>query len=89
MTATAVALLSPCIGFTFGITIPGSVGMGQQIAQITMFSGSGLRAVVLAIVLAIFIFVKLPTPPGDEEEAANASAEKVSFGSMHKRPYFA
>lgn len=55
MTATAVALLSPCMGFTFGITIPGSVGMGQQIAQVTMFSGSGLRAVVLAIVIAVSI----------------------------------
>ena len=55
MTATAVALLSPCIGFTFGITIPGSVGMGQQIAQITMFSGSGLRAVVLVIAVAVTI----------------------------------
>ena len=51
MTATAVALLSPCMGFT----IPGSVGMGQQIAQVTMFSGSGLRAVVLAIVIAVSI----------------------------------
>ena len=55
MTATAVALLSPCMGFTFGITIPGSVGMGQQIAQVTMFSCSGLRAVVLAVVILISI----------------------------------
>lgn len=55
MTATAVALLAPCMGFTFGITIPGSVGMGQQIAQVTMFSGSGLRAVVLALVIIISI----------------------------------
>ena len=55
MTATAVALLSPCMGFTFGITIPGSVGMGQQIAQVTMFSGSGLRAIVLAVVILISI----------------------------------
>ena len=33
MTATAVVLLSPCMGFTFGITIPGSVGMGQQLLK--------------------------------------------------------
>lgn len=33
----------------------GSVGMGQQIAQVTMFSGSGLRAVVLAVVILISI----------------------------------
>lgn len=55
MTATAVALLSPCIGFTFGITIPGSVGMGQHIAQIAMFSGSGLRAIVLVLVVLIAV----------------------------------
>lgn len=55
MTAMSVSLLSPCLGFTFGITIPGSVGMGQNIAQIPMFSGSGFRAIVLVVcaVLAI------------------------------------
>lgn len=37
MTATAVALLGPCMGFIFGITVPASGGMGQQIAQIQMF----------------------------------------------------
>lgn len=55
MTATAVALLGPCIGFTFGITIPGSVGMGQQIAQLPIFSGSGLRAIVMVLAIVISI----------------------------------
>lgn len=55
MTATAVALLGPCMGFTFGLTIPGSVGVGQDIAQLPIFSGSAFRAVVLVIVLAISI----------------------------------
>ncbi|SUO96913.1 YfcC family protein [Suttonella ornithocola] len=55
MTATAVALLGPCMGFTFGLTIPGSVGVGQQIAQLPMFSGSGFRAVVLVLVMIIAI----------------------------------
>ena len=55
MTATAVALLGPCMGFTFGLTIPGSVGVGQQIAQLPMFSGSGFRAVVLLIVLVVAV----------------------------------
>lgn len=53
MTATAVALLGPCMGFTFGLTIPGSVGVGQQIAQLPMFSGSAFRAVVLMLVVAV------------------------------------
>ena len=55
MTATAVSLLGPCMGFTFGLTIPGSVGVGQQIAQLPMFSGSGVRALVLLTVLVITI----------------------------------
>nr|WP_315178613.1 Na+/H+ antiporter NhaC family protein [uncultured Cardiobacterium sp.] len=55
MTATAVSLLGPCMGFTFGLTIPGSVGVGQQIAQLPMFSGSGMRALVLLTVLVITI----------------------------------
>lgn len=55
MSATAVALLGPCIGFTFGITIPGSVGMGQQIAQLPMFSGADMRAAVLVVAVTISI----------------------------------
>jgi uncharacterized ion transporter superfamily protein YfcC len=55
MTAMAVSLLGPCVGFIFGITIPGSVGMGQQIAQLPIFSGSAYRAVVLAIAVAMAV----------------------------------
>ena len=55
MMATAVSLLGPCMGFTFGLTIPGSVGVGQDISQLPIFSGSGTRAVVLVIVLGIAI----------------------------------
>ena len=55
MTATAVALLGPCMGFIFGITVPASVGIGQQIAQIPMFSGSGLRLVVLVLAVVVSI----------------------------------
>jgi len=58
MTATAVALLGPCMGFTFGLTIPGSVGVGQQIAELPIFSGSAFRAVVLfAVALASIMYV--------------------------------
>lgn len=55
MTAMAVSLLGPCMGFIFGLTIPGSVGMGQQIAQLPIFSGSGFRAVILAIAVVMTI----------------------------------
>jgi len=55
MSATAVALLGPCLGFTFGLTIPGSVGVGQQIAQLPIFSGSSFRAIVLFTVTLISV----------------------------------
>ncbi len=55
MTAMAVSLLGPCMGFIFGLTIPGSVGVGQQIAQLPIFSGSGFRAVILAIAVAMSV----------------------------------
>lgn len=55
MTAVAVALLGPCMGFTFGLTIPGSVGMGQEIAQLPIFSGSAFRALVLITVSVVSI----------------------------------
>jgi len=53
MTATAVSLLGPCLGFTFGVAIPASVGAGQQIAQIPMFSGSGFRMVIMIIMMLV------------------------------------
>lgn len=55
MSATAVALLGPCLGFTFGLTIPGSVGVGQQIAQLPIFSGSAFRALILVAVIIIAV----------------------------------
>lgn len=55
MTATAVALLGPCTGFIFGMTIPSSIGIGQQIAEVTMFSGAGFRFVIYAIALCFSI----------------------------------
>ena len=81
-------ILSQFLGSTVAAGQPGFAE--AKLAFLSSMRGMYIViAVVLAIVLAIFIFVKLPTPPGDEEEAANASAEKVTFGSMLKRPYFA
>lgn len=77
-------ILSQFLGTTIAAGDPGFAD-----AKLSFLSSTRGMYIVIAVVLAIFLFVKLPTPPGDEEEAANASAEKVSFGSMHKRPYFA
>jgi len=53
MTAVAVAMLGPCLGFTFGVAIPASVGAGQAIAEIKMFSGSGFRFVIFVIMVIV------------------------------------
>jgi len=53
MTATAVAMLGPCLGFTFGVAIPASVGAGQEIAQIPMFSGSTFRFAIFVLMVII------------------------------------
>ncbi|MDO4643306.1 MAG: YfcC family protein [Cardiobacteriaceae bacterium] len=95
MTATAVSLLGPCMGFTFGLTIPGSVGVGQQIAQLPIFSGSGFRAIILIIVLAITIIyvmryaAKIKADPTksltfdtDQEMRAIIAAEDAEKGEM-------
>lgn len=55
MTAAAVALLPTTLGFAFGITIPGTVGIGQSIAQLPMFSGAAYRAGLLALVMLVAI----------------------------------
>ncbi|WP_160795578.1 YfcC family protein [Craterilacuibacter sinensis] len=55
MTAVAVALLPTTLGFAFGITIPGTVGIGQSIAHLPMFSGAGYRAGMLALVMLVAI----------------------------------
>lgn len=45
--------------------------------------------IVLVVVLLVFAFFKLPTPPGDEEEAESGSTGDSSFFGLLKRPYFA
>lgn len=95
MTATAVSLLGPCIGFTFGLTIPGSVGVGQDISQLPIFSGSGTRAIVLVIVAVVAIIyvmryaAKIKADPSksltidsDQEMRAIIAAEDAAKGEM-------
>lgn len=95
MTATAVSLLGPCIGFTFGLTIPGSVGVGQDISQLPIFSGSGTRAIVLVIVAVVAIIYvmryaakvkahpeKSLTIDTDQEMRAIIAAEDAAKGEM-------
>jgi len=96
MTATAVAMLGPCMGFTFGLTIPGSVGVGQEIAQLEMFSGYAFRAVVLcAVMVSSIVYVmwyarKVKSNPNlslsldtDAPLRANLKAEDAARGEVN------
>lgn len=69
---------------------PGQPGFEQ--AKTAFLTNMGtiyiVIGIVLAVVLAVFVFIKLPTPPGDVEEESGQT-EKVTFGQMVKRPYFA
>lgn len=83
------------LGQILGTTIaPGKEGFE---AAKTQFLGDTrmvyiVIGIVLVVVLAVFALFKLPTPPGDEEEAASGGASgsgDSSFFGLLKRPYFA
>lgn len=81
------------LGQILGATIaPGKSGF--ETAKTQFLSDTRMMYIVIGIVLvvmlAVFALFKLPTPPGDEEEAAGgASTENGSFFGLLKRPYFA
>ncbi len=79
------------LGQILGTTIaPGKTGFEEAKTQFlantrTIYIVIG---VVLVVVLAIFAFFKLPTPPGDAEEEASGQASGETFATLLKRPYF-
>lgn len=52
VTAVAIALLATTAGFTAGVLNPINTGLGQTIAQLPLYSGMGLRALLLVCLLA-------------------------------------
>lgn len=52
VTAVATALLATTAGFTAGVLNPINTGLGQTIAELPLYSGMGLRAVLLVCLLA-------------------------------------
>lgn len=52
ITAVATALLATTAGFTAGVLNPINTGLGQTIAQLPLYSGMGLRALLLVCLLA-------------------------------------
>ncbi|SDJ22206.1 YfcC family protein [Natribacillus halophilus] len=53
MTAAAIALVSTCLGFTAGLTNPGTVGLPQQVSGLELYSGIGMRVVVFVVIVII------------------------------------
>lgn len=45
--------------------------------------------VVLAVLLAVFVFVKLPVPPGDEDDGSEVHDKDASFARVVRRPHVA
>jgi uncharacterized ion transporter superfamily protein YfcC len=52
----AMGLLGVAVGWTAGPTNPWTVGIGQNIAQLPMFSGFSYRLIILIVLVAITIF---------------------------------
>ncbi|MCM3714731.1 AbgT family transporter [Alkalihalobacillus oceani] len=53
ITGTAMVILGSNIGFTAGLLNPFSVGVAQSIAEVPLFSGMWLRAIILILLLII------------------------------------
>lgn len=53
VTAAAIALIGTTAGFTAGVLNPINTGLGQEIAGVETFSGAGLRAVLLVVMIAV------------------------------------
>ncbi|KGE78770.1 YfcC family protein [Halomonas sp. ND22Bw] len=56
VTAAAVALCATTAGFTTGILNPINTGLGQQLSNLPLYSGFGLRALAFVAVLGAGIF---------------------------------
>lgn len=56
VTAAAVALCATTAGFTTGVLNPINTGLGQQLSNLPLYSGFGLRVLAFAAILAAGIF---------------------------------
>lgn len=65
---------------------------GFEVAKMSFLADMGtvyfFIGIALTLILGVFVFIKLPTPPGDAAEEAGET-EKVTFAQMLRRPYFA
>ncbi|MCE8003386.1 YfcC family protein [Billgrantia ethanolica] len=56
VTAAAVALCATTAGFASGVLNPINTGLGQQLSDLPLYSGFGLRAAAFAIILGAAIY---------------------------------
>ncbi|HDZ48671.1 hypothetical protein LCGC14_0038230 [marine sediment metagenome] len=56
VTAAAVALCATTVGFTTGVLNPINTGLGQQLSDLPLYSGYGLRIMAFVAMLAAAIF---------------------------------
>lgn len=77
-------IISAVIGATVA---PGEAGFDA--AKLAFLDGTRLIyvviGIVMAVILAVFVFIKLPQPPGDAEDID----EKVGLGELFRHPHFA
>lgn len=52
VTAVAIVMLGGYIGYTTGLMSPSNVGAAQNIAELPLYSGMGMRVVLLVVLLA-------------------------------------
>ncbi|MBR8742278.1 YfcC family protein [Nocardiopsis sp. MG754419] len=97
VTAAAVALCSTAAGFTAGVTNPVTVGLAQEIADVPLYSGLGLRTVLfVCVVAAAVLFVTLHaarvrrdperSPVRAEDESRRAELADLDDGPPEATP---
>lgn len=98
MTAAAIALIGSAAGFTAALTNPFTVGIGQKISGLPLYSGVGYRLIILVIMLSVGIIFVLryarkiqqnPKLSSVYEENTNYKKHKATIVKISKREAWA
>ncbi|WP_246009366.1 YfcC family protein [Brevibacillus fluminis] len=94
VTGTAMVSLGASIGFTAGLMNPFNVGIAQVIAEVPMFSGMWLRAILLLVLflLTSWYLIRYATrekakQPEQTDAAASMQAELSQLPKMETKHY--
>ncbi|RQW28552.1 YfcC family protein [Rhodobacteraceae bacterium CH30] len=80
VTATATALLATSLGFAFGITAPTTVGVGQSIAGLPLFSGAVVRGAIWAGAISLCAVYVM--------RYARSIRQSPASGCVYEAPHF-